>query len=210
MEAQKRWDTGDSVGTSLTQKRDVLLQSWRGEREIIRVFLFTLFGLNLFPLRILRVSSLNHSICPVFSPISLLLPGALVRVGRTHALSATMKKDRRPAQVGHFSWRHLARRARNREMPTSLLRYSALFFITLFLSLIYPPPSVRPPPRVDLFFFPLFPLSTHRVRIVDGVVCRRFAFRLRNEAKHPTRDTCKMAEFNGKAPSCAIRRSRSR
>lgn len=62
------------------------------------------------------------------------LPRAPVRVGRTHERSATMKTDRRAALVGHLGWCHLVRRARNREMPTSLLRYSALLH---FLSFIF-------------------------------------------------------------------------
>lgn len=133
--------------------------------------------------------------------MSLRLSRAPVRVGCTHARSATLKDCR----AGQPSWLTSSRASSTQPRNADFLVAIAPYFLLLLspiLSLIYPPPGAPslPPCRADLSFFPsrssllaAYASSTARRRV------QTFAFRLRNEARHPTRDTCKMAEFNRKA-----------
>lgn len=79
---------------------------------------------------------------------------------------------------------------------------STLLFITPFPDSLPRLSSVRCPlPSLSSTaerrsLFSLFFLFPRRVRTA---CVQTFAFRLRNEARHPTLDTCKMAEFNRKA-----------
>lgn len=82
--------------------------------------------------------------------------------------------------------------------------FGGFFSLFLFYSLLPHLSSVECALRSERvgLFFSLFP---RRTRIVDDSRVQTFAFRLRNEARHPLPGTRKMAEFNGKAPIRAIR-----
>lgn len=87
--------------------------------------------------------------------------------------------------------------------------FKIIFFIFLFYSLLPRLSSVecalRSERERESLVSSFLSLLTLRTRIVDDSRVQTFAFRLRNEARHPLFGTCKMAEFNGKAPIRAIR-----
>jgi len=137
-----------------------------------------------FSLSILRVCSSNHSICPVSSPMSLRLSRAPVRVECTHARSTTMKDCR--AAAGQPSWLTSARAPNTQPRNADFLVAIVPYLFTPFPDSL---PRLYPPPSWSLFFsLFFFPLSSPSYASSTVVVCRRFAFRLRNEAKHPTLD----------------------
>lgn len=169
---------------------------------------------RIFPFPILRISSLNHSICLVSSSISLRLPKAPVRVGRTHARTLGNDEDGPSRRVGRPSWLMSSRAPSTQPRNANFLVASGLLLFKFFLfsyftlfSLLYFPSSApsaeRERERELVSSFLSF--LTLRTRIVDDSRVQTFAFRLRNEARHPLPGTCKMAEFNGKASIRAIR-----
>jgi len=193
------------------QKRDVLLQKWRRRDNPS----FSLSLVRTFPLHILRVFSLNHSICPA-SVLSDII--ASTESGRAcRAYACTLGNDEEgpsPRASRPFSLtssRTPSTQPRNADFLVAiapyflLLSFSALSLSLSLSSILRECALFTACARANLFFlFPHTVYASSTTSCADG-----FAFRLRNEAKHPTRDTCKMAEFNGKVPSCAIRRSRS-
>lgn len=134
---------------------------------------------------------------------------------RMHARSATMKTD--PSRrVGRPSWLMSSRAPSMQPRNANFLVASALFFFKLFFlfsyftlfSLVYLPssaPSAARERERESLVSSFLSFLTLRTRIVDDSRVQTFAFRLRNEARHPLPGTCKMAEFNGKAPIRAIR-----
>lgn len=108
-----------------------------------------------------------------------------------------------PRRAGQPSWLTSSRAPSTQPRNADFLVAIAPYFLLLLspiLSLGYPPSGALLPSLSSTAerrsLFSLFFLFPRRARTA---CVQTFAFRLRNEARHPTLDTCKMAEFNRKA-----------